>query len=115
MLRLRKILLCDFLYYFLLLLVSIYLIIFFYNYKLDHIYNENDNYFELNIKKYKIDADKLTIEFNNLIGTYYFKTYEEKQTFINNYSINDLLSIKGTLKKPNNNTIPNTFNYKKYK
>ena len=114
MLRLRKILLCDFLYYFLLLLVSIYLIIFFYNYKLDHIYNENDNYFELNIKKYKIDADKLTIEFNNLIGTYYFKTYEEKQTFINNYSINDLLSIKGTLKKPNNNTIPNTFNYKKY-
>ena len=114
MLRLRKILLCDFLYYFLLLLVSIYLIIFFYNYKLDHIYNENDNYFELNIKKYKIDADKLTIEFNNLIGTYYFKTYEEKQTFINNYSINDLLSIKGTLIKPNNNTIPNTFNYKKY-
>ena len=114
MLKLRKILLCDFLYYFLLLLVSIYLIIFFYNYKLDHIYNENDNYFELNIKKYKIDADKLTIEFNNLIGTYYFKTYEEKQTFINNYSINDLLSIKGTLIKPNNNTIPNTFNYKKY-
>ena len=114
MLRLRKILLCDFLYYFLLLLVSIYLIIFFYNYKLDHIYNENDNYFELNIKKYKIDGDKLTIEFNNLIGSYYFKTYEEKQIFINNYSINDLLSIKGTLKKPNNNTIPNTFNYKKY-
>ena len=114
MLRLRKILLCDFLYYFLLLLVGIYLIIFFSNYKLDHIYNENDNYFELNIKKYKIDGDKLTIEFNNLIGSYYFKTYEEKQTFINNYSINDLLSIKGTLVKPNNNTIPNTFNYKKY-
>ena len=114
MLKLRKILLCDFLYYFLLLLVGIYLIIFFSNYKLDHIYNENDNYFELKIKKYKIDGDKLTIEFNNLIGSYYFKTSEEKQTFINNYSINDLLSVKGTLIKPNNNTIPNTFNYKKY-
>ena len=114
MLKLRKILLCDFLYYFFLLLVGIYLIIFFSNYKLDHIYNENDNYFELNIKKYKIDGDKLTIEFNNLIGSYYFKTSEEKQTFINNYSINDLLSVKGTLIKPNNNTIPNTFNYKKY-
>ena len=114
MLRLRKILLCDFLYYFLLLLVGIYLIIFFSNYKLDHIYNENDNYFELKIKKYKIDGDKLTIEFNNLIGSYYFKTSEEKQIFINNYSINDLLSVKGTLIKPNNNTIPNTFNYKKY-
>lgn len=114
MLRLRKILLCDPLYYLLLLLTAIFLLIHFSNYKITSYFNENDNYFELRIKKYKIDGDKLTIEFNNLTSTYYFKTLEEKNSFIKNYSLNDLISIKGTLSKPKNNTIPNTFNYKDY-
>ena len=114
MLKLRKILLCDYLYYVLLLIVIIYLLFHFYNYKTNSIFNENDNYFELRIKKYKIDGDKLNIEFDNLISNYYFNSLKEKNSFINKYSLNDLISIKGTLSRPKNNTIINTFNYKEY-
>lgn len=50
----------------------------------------------------------------SLIGTYYFESLDEKETFIDNYNIGDTLTIKGSLNIPKNNTIPNTFNYKKY-
>jgi predicted membrane metal-binding protein len=89
-------------------------LVYFSNYKVKKTYNELDKYFELRIKNYSIDGNHLTLEFNNLVGNYYFKTYEEKQSFINNYSLNDLIILKGVLSKPSNNTIPNTFNYKKY-
>ena len=114
MLRLRKILLCDILYYALLLITIIFLIFYLNLYKRNSKYNESDDYFVLRIKKFKIDGDKLTIEFDNLIGYYYFKSLEEKESFYKNYSLNDILSINGSLSIPNNNTIPNTFNYKKY-
>ncbi len=112
MLRLRKILLCDFLYYLILFLTIITL--FLINKDINSKYNETDSFFELYIRKYKIDGDKLTIEFDDLIGNYYFKTLEEKNFFLNNYSLNDYIYVKGSISKPKNNTIPNTFNYKKY-
>ena len=112
-LKLRKILLFDALYYILLILTIIYLVIYNSIYECSDIYKENQTIFELNIKNYKIDGDKLLVEFNNLIGVYYFKSKEEKQSFYN-YSLNDLIQITGKLTKPNNNTIINTFNYKEY-
>ncbi len=114
-LTLRKILLCDLFYLILLLITIFYLVIYNLTYKIKDKYNINDNLFNLKIKNYKIDADKLSLTFNdNLIGTYYFKTESEKNDFIKYFSLNDTLEIKGNLKIPNNNTIPNTFNYKKY-
>ena len=114
MLKLRKILLCDLLYYLLLFIIIIYLILYFCLVKDNCNYKKIDTYFELRINKYKIDGDKLTIWFDNLIGNYYFKTLEDKNNFIKEYSINDLISINGSLIVPSNNTIPNTFNYNKY-
>ena len=115
MLRLRKILLCDWLYYLLLVIAVIYLIIFFSNYKIDHIYEEDETDFILTISNYKIDGNKLSLSFKEkLVGTYYFKNYEEKEAFINKYSLGDIINVKGILNKPTNNTIPNTFNYKDY-
>ena len=114
-LTLRKILLCDIFYLILLLITIFYLVIYNLTYKIKDKYNINDNLFNLKIKNYKIDADKLSLTFNdNLIGTYYFQTESEKNDFIKYFSLNDTLEIKGNLKIPNNNTIPNTFNYKKY-
>ena len=115
MLRLRKILLCDWLYYALLILSIIYLIIYFKYYEIDHLYDENETGFILTISNYKIDGSKLSITFKeNLVGTYYFKTKEEKESFVNKYSLGDIVNIYGILNKPTNNTIPNTFNYKNY-
>ena len=100
-------------YYLLLLITFIYSLIYIINFKPKEIYNINQSEFTLTIKEYKIDGDKLSIEFNEyLIGTYYFKTQEEKEN--TNLNINDKLYIKGKLNIPSNNTIPNTFNYKKY-
>ena len=113
MLRLRKILLSDILYLVLLFITIIYMIIYLYNYDVKSIYNLSDNEFYLTIKSINIDGDKLSLELSNkLIGIYYFDTYEEKQLF--NYKIGDKVKIIGELKEANNNTIPNTFNYKKY-
>ena len=112
-LKLRKILLCDYLYLILLLISILYIYLYINNYKPKDKYNINDTNFILTIKTYKIDGDKLSIEFKeNLVGTYYFKSKEEKDNF--KINIGDKVNINGVLSKPNNNTIFNMFNYKKY-
>lgn len=89
------------------------MIIYLINYIPPKIYSLNDTEFELTIKEYKIDGNKLSIEFNEyLVGNYYFKTKEEKEKFI--LEINDKVKIIGKLYKPTNNSVPNTFNYKEY-
>ena len=110
--KLRKILLFDTLYYIFLLISLIYLIIYInnYNYKCD--IDVSQNTFVLKIKDFKIDGNKLSIDFDSLIGVYYFKTEKEKNSF--NYNINDEVTVKGYLEIPPNNTIPNMFNYNQY-
>ncbi|MGM9877568.1 MAG: DNA internalization-related competence protein ComEC/Rec2 [Bacilli bacterium] len=111
--RLRTILQYDCLYYFLLIINIIYIIIYVYNYELKSKYNINENKFILTISDIKIDGDKLALNFyEDLVGTYYFNNKKEKEEF--NYEIGDKLEIEGSLKIPSNNTIFNTFNYKKY-
>lgn len=113
LIKLRKILLYDSLYLILLLFSIIYIVVYINLYKNESKYSTNCTKFNLKIKDYKIDGDKLSIDFfDEIIGVYYFKNILEKESF--NYSINDELSIDGSLKVPSNNTIPNTFNYKKY-
>ncbi len=113
MLRLRKILLSDILYIVLLILSSIYVFIYLFNYEVKSIYKDSDSVFYLIIKEIKIDGDKLSISFsNNMFGNMYFKTINEKESF--NYKIGDKVKVQGILKEPSNNSVPNTFNYKKY-
>ena len=110
MLKLRTILLSNKLYYLLLLLSFIFIYV--NTYKVNDIYNINDNEFTLKVNNYKIDRDKLNIDFDNLTSVYYFKNEVEKNNF--KLNINDEIYLKGKLNIPSNNTIPNTFNYKKY-
>lgn len=112
MLKLRTILLSNKLYYLLLILSFIYIFIYVNTYKVNDIYNINDNEFILKVNNYKIDGDKLNIDFDNLTSVYYFKNEVEKNDF--KLNINDEIYLKGKLNIPSNNTIPNTFNYKKY-
>ena len=54
------------------------------------------------------DYYKITIKSKEkIIGSYYSKE-------LLNISLGDKITFKGTLSKPKNNTIPNTFNYRKY-
>ena len=111
-LNLRKILLSNILYYLILLISILYIFIYSKLYIPQEI-KIKENYI-LKINNYNIDGNKLTIEFNNLRGTYYFEKEEDLRYFKSNYNLGDTIKVKGTLEVPNNNTIPNTFNYKKY-
>ncbi|MBR1416655.1 MAG: DNA internalization-related competence protein ComEC/Rec2 [Bacilli bacterium] len=69
------------------------------------------------VENYKIDGNKISITFNDkekLIGNYYVKTEEEKNYYINKLKFGSSVKVIGSLSDPYNNTIPNTFNYKKY-
>lgn len=111
-LKLRIILLCNYIYY-VLLFISLTFILIKINSNYD-IPSINSNNFELVINDYKINDKTITIYFNNYIGKYYVNNYDEIKTFKSNYSFGDKVLINGEVNIPNNNTIPNGFNYKEY-
>lgn len=111
-LKLRIILLCDYLYYILLFITCIFLLINI-NKKIDVPIFTNNSY-ELIINDYKINDKMITIYFDNIIGKYYVDNDEKVKEFKDNYSFGDKIYIEGEISVPNNNTIPNNFNYKDY-
>lgn len=111
-LKLRIILLCDYLYYILLFITCIFLLINI-NKKIE-IPILTDNSYELIINDYKINDKTITIYFDDIIGKYYIDNDDEIKNFKNNYSFGDKVYIEGEISVPNNNTIPNNFNYKDY-
>lgn len=111
-LKLRIILLCDYLYYILLFITCIFLLINI-NKKIKTPILTNNSY-ELIINDYKINDKTITIYFDNIIGKYYVDNDEKVKEFKDNYSFGDKIYIEGEISVPNNNTIPNNFNYKDY-
>lgn len=117
MTKLKNLLLFNKFFIIILVFIIIYVLVFtkFITYKSK--YNINDTYFEGKITNYAINGDKLSLDIKakeKLKGTYYFKTKEEKEYWLNNICIGCTIKINGTLTESSNNTIPNTFNYKKY-
>ena len=75
------------------------------------------NVFEGVITSIKFEGDRLVLDVKGeerLITNYYVKSKEEKNTILDVIHHGDKIMLKGTLKVPFNNTIPNNFNYKKY-
>lgn len=115
MLRLKTILQYNYIYIILFILVIIISLV---RVNIDDksIFNLNDKKFTGTLLEYKIDGDKLSFIIKNkekLKCTYYISSEEEKN-YLSNLDLGITLSLEGTLKVPSNNTIPNTFNYKKY-
>lgn len=66
---------------------------------------------------FNIDGDKLNLLIKaqeKVKCTYYIKDEKEKDYLVNNLFLGTLVYLEGNFSVPNNNTIPNTFNYKKY-
>ena len=115
--RLRNILLSNKPYIILIFLILIYSLIITTFIKHKSSYSLNETKFKLKIIEYKIDGNKLSLTLSdkeNLVGTYYIKTEKEKDYLINNLHIGEVINLEGNLKEPSNNTIPYSFNYKKY-
>ena len=75
------------------------------------------NVFEGVITSIKFEGDRLVLDVKGeerLIANYYVKSKEEKNTILDVIHHGDKIMLKGTLKVPFNNTIPNNFNYKDY-
>ena len=69
------------------------------------------------IKSKKVTNNKITLELKskeNIILNYYVDTYDELNKLNDTLYEGIIITAHGTLKQPSNNTIPNTFNYKKY-
>ena len=76
-------------------------------------YNGDENKIYGYIKNYSIYDNYIKIYLKgkeNIIVNYYYNDNKD----INNINIGDKYLIYGHLEEPSNNTIPNTFNYKKY-
>ena len=90
-------------------------------------YTGKETAIEGTVIDYKKTSDKLTMtvltknknKSEKIIANYYyannFRTNSKSTSKLNfDIKIGDNIFLKGTLNKPSNNTIPNTFNYKKY-
>ena len=72
--------------------------------------------FEGVLENYTIDGNKISFILKNkysLKCTYYIKD-ENELNFLKNLNLGIVLRVEGNVDNPKNNTIPNTFNYKKY-
>ena len=78
---------------------------------------ENTTKLSGNILSYMIDGNKLSMLIKaeeKIQVNYYINTLEEKEYLEENLLIGSKVELEGEIKKPYNNTIPNTFNYKEY-
>ena len=118
MLKLRKLLLCDYLYItiFILVLILSFLRI---KYVKENIGISNKNIFV--IEEYHIDDLSLKLILSNKIkikATYYFKDEKEKSIFLKYYDLKDKIKINYEvvdIKKKNNKELFNYYNYLKNK
>ncbi len=116
-LKLRILLLQNKLYIILFVLASVFSLLYTNIINFKSLYNINETIFTLIITDYKVDGNKLSLEFvgkEKIIGNYYFDSLKEKNNFLNTYSLGDKVVLVGTIEKASENMIPNTFNYKKY-
>lgn len=77
----------------------------------------NSTLLEGEILNYSIDGDKLSLTIKSIekvVATYYFTSLEEKNSVSLQIAIGAKIKLEGKYSIPYNNTIPNTFNYKKY-
>ncbi len=112
MLRLRKILLCDFLYLGI-FLFSLMILIIRLSLPNTSIYQEAPQEFTGIIEKINIQENKISITLKKkerVIGTLYQK---EKES-LPNLHLGDQINVTGTFKRPSVNTTDYLFNYQKY-
>lgn len=114
---LKQILQYNKLFAFLLIVLTIYILLFTKVVKYKSNYNIKDTILSGSITSISINGNKLTLEINGkekVIANYYIKTLEEKNNILKTLHHKDEILLEGTFKVPSSNTIFNNLNYKKY-
>ncbi len=115
--KIRKLLIGNFIYILLLIILSLFLIYSYYFKNEKHIDTKNKTNFIGIINNYTLDGNKLNLIVNGeekLKVTYYINKEKEKNALQKNLQYGKKVKLMCELSKPINNTIPNTFNYKNY-
>lgn len=115
MIRLRKILLCNYPFY-LLLFLTILITIYRINIEKKSIY-QKENCIIGYLYEIKTDTSKMTLTVGKkekILATYYFKNKKEKELLEQNLSIHDKIKIIGTLERVRNTKENVLFNYEEY-
>ena len=111
--KLKTILLSRKTYLIIICFLFLYFIIFTKIIKYTSVYDGSENRITGIVTNYRLKSNILTIEIKakeKIIANYYYEDELPKTRSL----IGSKITIIGKMKKPNNNTIPNTFNYKKY-
>lgn len=115
LIKLRKILLCNYPYY-LLLFLTILLTIYRINIEKKSIYQREDRIIGY-LYEMKTDTSKMTLmvgKKEKVLATYYFKNKKEKKLLEQNLSIHDKIKIIGTLERVKTTKENVLFNYEEY-
>ena len=115
--NLKIILRCNIIFLIMFIFLVIYVFIATIVIQYESIYKGDEPSITGKIISYSINGNKLKINIKDkeeVIATYYIDTEEELAYLKENIGIGKTITVNGTLNEPINNTIPNTFNYKKY-
>ena len=111
--KLKTILLSRKTYLIIICFLFLYVFIFTKIIKYTSVYDGSENRITGIVTNYRLKSNILTIEIKakeKIIANYYYEDELPKTKSL----IGSKITIIGKMNKPNNNTIPNTFNYKKY-
>ncbi len=115
--NLRQILRYNKLFLFLIIFIFLYVLLFTKIIKYSSKYDGSEEKITGIVTGLKLDGNKMTLELKTrekIIANYYINDEKEKNNILNVIHLGDKVLLSGSLEKPLNNTIPNTFNYKKY-
>lgn len=115
--NLKQILQFNKLLVFLGIFIFIYILFFTKIIKYSSKYDINEKQVTGIITSMKLDGNKLTINLEakeNIIANYYIQTEEEKNNIFNKVHLGSKVYLRGSFSEPLDNTVPNTFNYKRY-
>ena len=106
LIKLKNLLQSKYLYLLLILFSTLFVMVSV-NRKDESIYSIEDNVFYLKVLDYKIKDNKITLKLKgneDLVANYYFKD----ESLIKDIRYGILVKVKGKLRIPSNNTVPNT-------
>lgn len=118
MIRLRKILLCNFFFY-LILILSIILCFIRLNIGSSSVYSSKSNSFIGIVTDIEVNGNELILRVKDncgesIKGYYYFDTQSDRDKAISILKLGIKVEVMGEFSHPSGNRVPNTFNYRKY-
>jgi len=111
--KLKTLLQCKKTYTILLFILIFYVLVLTKIIKYHSVYYDGKQIVEGIVTKYSLSDDKLSLEIKakeNILINYYYEEIKE----VKDIQIGDKVLIKGEVKRPSKNSVPNTFNYQKY-